>query len=249
MLATAIGVSLWIIVGGIVVEPPAALMEAIDNPTRVCYGFWRARHSMSMMTNTLGRYFAGRFVSRRSACSPVFSSAGAVDYIEMVRKTSGLASVSAITVAETSLFRVPQLLEKNDAVLHPDRSDDLLSGAFRGDWTGGARAPAFRRGSHRAGAGKFRSYSESWRKPLTIRFPQSAELSKRMEAELFGSAPGAAYRTASGFWINQVNSEGQGHSSTAARSEQQGVAVDRLTVCPGSIPLPVKKRIEAREPM
>jgi len=30
MLATAIGVSLWIIVGGIVVEPPAALMEAIN---------------------------------------------------------------------------------------------------------------------------------------------------------------------------------------------------------------------------
>jgi lipopolysaccharide export system permease protein len=30
MLATAIGVSLWIIIGGIVVEPPAALMEAID---------------------------------------------------------------------------------------------------------------------------------------------------------------------------------------------------------------------------
>ncbi|PMU12712.1 LPS export ABC transporter permease LptG, partial [Pseudomonas sp. FW305-122] len=32
--------------------------------------------------------------------------------IEMVRKTSGLASASAIMVAETSLFRVPQLLEK-----------------------------------------------------------------------------------------------------------------------------------------
>jgi len=30
MLATAIGASLWIIIGGIVVEPPAALMEAID---------------------------------------------------------------------------------------------------------------------------------------------------------------------------------------------------------------------------
>src|SRR6267378_2109994 len=30
MLATAIGVSLWIIIGGIVVEPPAALMEAIN---------------------------------------------------------------------------------------------------------------------------------------------------------------------------------------------------------------------------
>ena len=30
MLVTAIGVSLWIIIGGIVIEPPAALMEAIN---------------------------------------------------------------------------------------------------------------------------------------------------------------------------------------------------------------------------
>jgi lipopolysaccharide export system permease protein len=30
MLFSAIGVGLWMIVGGIVVEPPAALMEAIN---------------------------------------------------------------------------------------------------------------------------------------------------------------------------------------------------------------------------
>jgi lipopolysaccharide export system permease protein len=30
MLAVAIGLSLWIIIWGVVVEPPAALMEAIN---------------------------------------------------------------------------------------------------------------------------------------------------------------------------------------------------------------------------
>jgi lipopolysaccharide export system permease protein len=30
MLIAAIGVSFWIIIGGIVIEPPAALMEAIN---------------------------------------------------------------------------------------------------------------------------------------------------------------------------------------------------------------------------
>jgi len=30
MLIAAIGISFWIIVGGIVIEPPAALMEAIS---------------------------------------------------------------------------------------------------------------------------------------------------------------------------------------------------------------------------
>src|SRR4030081_1626158 len=68
---------------------------------------------MSMMTNTLGRYFAGRFVvAALGVFASIFMLLVLVDYIEMVRKTSGLVSVSAITVAETSLFRVPQLLEK-----------------------------------------------------------------------------------------------------------------------------------------
>ena len=68
---------------------------------------------MSMVTNTLGRYFAGRFVvSALGVFASILVLLVLVDYIEMVRKTSGLVSASAITVAETSLFRVPQLLEK-----------------------------------------------------------------------------------------------------------------------------------------
>ena len=68
---------------------------------------------MSMMTNTLGRYFAGRFVvAAIGVFAGIFLLLVLVDYIEMVRKTSDLVSASAVTVAETSLFRVPQLLEK-----------------------------------------------------------------------------------------------------------------------------------------
>src|SRR4029077_12542232 len=70
-------------------------------------------HRMSMITNTLGRYFAGRFVvSAVGVFASIFLLLVLVDYIEMVRKTSGLASAPPIMVAETSLFRVPQLLEK-----------------------------------------------------------------------------------------------------------------------------------------
>src|SRR6185437_11105038 len=72
-----------------------------------------ACHRMSMVTNTLGRYFAGRFViSALGVFFSIFVLLVLVDYIEMVRKTSGLVSASPIMVAETSLFRVPQLLEK-----------------------------------------------------------------------------------------------------------------------------------------
>src|SRR5215207_4226630 len=68
---------------------------------------------MNIMTNTLGRYFAGRFVvAAVGVFASIFLLLVLVDYIEMVRKTSGLVSVSAIKVAQTSLYRVPQLLEK-----------------------------------------------------------------------------------------------------------------------------------------
>ena len=45
---------------------------------------------MSMVTNTLGRYFAGRFVvSAIGVFASIFVLLVLVDYIEMVRKTSG----------------------------------------------------------------------------------------------------------------------------------------------------------------
>ena len=63
---------------------------------------------MSMMTNTLGRYFAGRFVvAAVGVFASIFLLMVLVDYIEMVRKTSSLVSVSAVNVALTSLYRVP----------------------------------------------------------------------------------------------------------------------------------------------
>jgi lipopolysaccharide export system permease protein len=79
--------------------------------------------------------------------------------------------------------------------------------------------------------------------------PMSAnlrELSKRMEAELFGSAPGGGIQDASGFWLNQVNNEGQ-WIINAARSEQQGARLTGLTVFRFDTDLQFKERIEARE--
>jgi lipopolysaccharide export system permease protein len=79
--------------------------------------------------------------------------------------------------------------------------------------------------------------------------PMSAnlrELSKRMEAELFGSAPGGGIQDAAGFWLNQINSDGQSIIN-AARSEQQGVRLTGLTVFRFDTDLQFKERIEARE--
>jgi lipopolysaccharide export system permease protein len=203
---------------------------------------------MSMITNTLGRYFAGRFlVSAVGAFASIFVLLVLVDYIEMVRKTSGLVGVSAITVAETSLFRVPQLLEKMmpfcvligamTCYLALSRRLELVVARAAGVSAWQFIAPAL------ASAIVLGVLATVAYNPMSANL---RELSKRMEAELFGSAPGGGIQDASGFWLNQVNSDGQ-WIINAARSEQQGVRLTGLTVFRFDPDLQFKERIEARE--
>jgi len=203
---------------------------------------------MSMMTNTLGRYFAGRFVV---AAIAVFASNFVllvlVDYIEMVRKTSGLVSASAITIAETSLFRVPQLLEKMmpfciligamTCYLALSRRLELVVARAAGVSAWQFIAPAL------ASAIILGVLATVAYNPMSANL---RELSKRMEAELFSSAPGGGVQDASGFWINQVNSEGQ-TIINALRSEQQGVRLTGLTLFRFDTEFQFKERIEARD--
>jgi len=203
---------------------------------------------MSMLINTLGRYFAGRFVvSAVGVFASIFVLLVLVDYIEMVRKTSGLVGVSAITVAETSLFRVPQLLEKMmpfcvligamTCYLALSRRLELVVARAAGVSAWQFIAPAL------ASAIILGLLATVAYNPMSANL---RELSKRMEAELFGSAPGGGIQDASGFWLNQVNSDGQ-WIINAARSEQQGVRLTGLTVFRFDPDLQFKERIEARE--
>ena len=203
---------------------------------------------MSMMTNTLGRYFAGRFViSAVGVFASIFVLLVLVDYIEMVRKTSGLASASAITVAKTSMYRVPQLLEKMMPFC-------VLIGAMTCYLALSRRLELVV--ARAAGVSAWQFIAPALASSIVLGFlatvaynPMSAnlrELSKRMEAELFGSAPGGGIQDASGFWLNQVTSDGQ-WIINAARSEQQGVRLTGLTVFKFDNDFQFKERIEARE--
>ena len=203
---------------------------------------------MSMMTNTIGRYFAGRFlVAAIGVFASIFMLLVLVDYIEMVRRTSGLASASAIMVAQTSLYRVPQALEK----LMPFC---ILIGAMTCYLALSRRLELVV--ARAAGVSAWQFISPALASALvlgvlaTIGYnPLSATLrerSKQMEAEMFGDAPGGGVQDASGFWINQVNSEGQSIIN-AARSEQQGVRLTGLTVFRFDTSSQFKERIEARE--
>src|SRR6201995_1538461 len=164
----------------------------------------------NMITNTLGRYFAGRFVvSALGVFASIFVLL-VLDYIEMVRKTSGLATASPIMVAETSLFRVPQLLEKMMPFC-------VLIGAMMCYLALSRRLELVV--ARAAGVSAWQFIAPALISALilgllaTVAYnPMSAnlrDLSKRMEAELFGSAPGGGVQDASGFWLNQINPDGQ----------------------------------------
>src|SRR3954465_10827102 len=178
---------------------------------------------MSMVTNTLGRYFAGRFLmSAVGVFISIFMLLVLVDYIEMVRRTSGLASASALMVAQTSLYRVPQLLEKMMPFC-------ILIGAMTCYLALSRRLELVV--ARAAGVSAWQFISPALASALVLGVlatvgynPLSAnlrELSKRMEAELFGSPPGGGLQDAAGFWINQLTNEGQAIIN-ATRSEQQG---------------------------
>ena len=204
---------------------------------------------MSMVTNTLGRYFAGRFVvAALGVFAAIFVLLVLVDYIEMVRKTSGLVDASAIAVAETSLFRVPQLLEKMmpfciligamTCYLALSRRLELVVARAAGVSAWQFIAPAL------ASAMVLGVLATTAYNPMSANL---RELSKRMEAELFGNAPGGGgVQDAAGFWINQVNSDGQAIIN-AARSEQQGVRLTGLTVFRLDNNDQFQERIEAQQ--
>jgi lipopolysaccharide export system permease protein len=203
---------------------------------------------MSMVTNTLGRYFAGRFVlAAIGVFASIFVLLVLVDYIEMVRKTSGIASASAIMVAETSLFRVPQLLEKMMPFC-------ILIGAMMCYLALSRRLELVV--ARAAGVSAWQFIAPALASAIVLGVlattaynPMSAELretSKKMEAELMGSTPGGGIQDAAGFWINQVNDDGQAIIN-AARSEQQGVRLTGLTVFTFDNDNQFKERIEARQ--
>jgi lipopolysaccharide export system permease protein len=203
---------------------------------------------MSMVTNTLGRYFAGRFViSALGVFLSIFVLLVLVDYIEMVRKTSGIVGASPIMVAETSLFRVPQLLEKMmpfcvligamTCYLALSRRLELVIARAAGVSAWQFIAPAL---VAAIGLGVLATVAYN---------PMSANLreqSKEMEAELFGGAPGGGVQDATGFWLNQVNSDGQ-VIINALRSEHQGVRLTGLTLFRFDTNNKFLERIEARE--
>ncbi len=68
---------------------------------------------MSILGGTLVRYFGLRFLSAvLLVFAGIFVLVALLDYIELMRRSSDIPNVSAILVAKTSFYRVPQVTER-----------------------------------------------------------------------------------------------------------------------------------------
>jgi lipopolysaccharide export system permease protein len=201
---------------------------------------------MQVLGGTLARYFGLRFLSAVvMVFAGIFVLVALIDYIEMMRRSSDIPNVSAILVAKTSFYRVPQVTERimpfcvligaMSCYLNLSRRLELVvaraAGMSAWQFVSPALVMAFMLGIF----------------ATTVYNPVSAvlqEQSKRYEAELFNQTPTLGGTTAN-FWVNQRSSDGQAIIG-AKSSRDQGVALNGVSIFTFDAVGHFKNRIEAR---
>jgi lipopolysaccharide export system permease protein len=201
-----------------------------------------------VVTGTLSRYFGLRFLTTAVLVFVgILSLVALVDYIEMMRKTSGMPNVPAIVVAQTSLFRVPQIAERimpfsvlvaaMSCYLNLSRRLELVVARAAGMSAWQFVAPAL-------------IVSVVLGVLATLVYnPMAAALqerSKRLEVEfLGGNAESGLQSTGNGFWVRQRNDDGQSIVN-AVTSSEQGVRLGGVTVFTYDTDGHFLERIEAK---
>jgi len=186
---------------------------------------------MRIIGGTLSRYFGMRFLSAVFLVfAGIFALVALLDYIELMRRATDIPNIPPLLVAKTSLFRVPQIIERilpfcvligaMSSYLALSRRLELVVARSAGMSAWQFIAPAV------IGAFMIGIFATTVYNPLaaTLR-----ERSKRIEAELFGrnnSVFGGAGKT---FWASQRNSEGLSLINAQA-SRDQGVELSGVTV-------------------
>jgi lipopolysaccharide export system permease protein len=199
---------------------------------------------MPIFIGTLSRYFGLRFLSAVLVVfAGIFVLVMLIDYIEMMRRAGDIPNVSAVLVAKTSLYRVPQVVERilpfcvligaMSCFLNLSRRLELViarsAGLSAWQFVSPALAVAFLFGVV----------------ATTVYNPVSAvlqERSKRFEAELFGQNTA---RQRSTFWVSQRTNDSQ-TIINAVSSRDQGINLNGVSVFDFDIDGRFKQRIEAR---
>jgi lipopolysaccharide export system permease protein len=182
------------------------------------------------MTGTLARYFGLRFFNTFLAVLiGLFVLIVLIDYIEMMRRMGDVEGISAVAVAQISLLRVPQVVERvfplcilvatMSCYLDLSRRLELVVSRAAGMSAWQFVAPAVLIALF-IGAIATAAFN-----PLVA---VMAERAKRLEAQYSGDVQSGLQQTENGFWVTQRSDTG--HSIiNAAGSREQGVLLSHVT--------------------
>ena len=201
---------------------------------------------MRIIGATLGRYLGLRFLAAvLLVFFGIFALIALVDYIETMRRANDIPNVSAILVAKTSFYRVPQITERvlpfcvligtMVCYLNLSRRLELVVARAAGVSAWQFIAPAVMVAFF-IGIVATAAYN-----PLSAIMQ---EQSKRYEAVLFGNRS-TELRSGGPFWISQRSSEGQAIINAKA-SRDQGVNLTGVTLFAFDNDGHFKQRIDAR---
>jgi lipopolysaccharide export system permease protein len=202
---------------------------------------------MPILIGTLSRYFGLRFLNAvLMVFAGIFVLVMLIDYIEMMRRAGDIPNVSPVLVAKTSIYRVPQVVERilpfcvligaMSCYLNLSRRLELViarsAGLSAWQFVAPALGVAFVLGIV----------------ATTIYNPVSAilqERSKRFESELFGQTANTIRQSGGTFWVSQRTDDGQAIIS-AVSSRDQGVNLNGVSIFAFDNDGRFKQRIEAR---
>jgi lipopolysaccharide export system permease protein len=196
------------------------------------------------VAGTLGRYFGLRFLGATlGVFAGIFVLIVLVDYVEMARRAANVPDASLLTLAQISLYRVPQVSERvmpfavlvatMACYLNLSRRLELVVARSAGLSAWQFVAPAVIV-ALLIGVATTTVYN-----PLSSAL---REQSKRLEADLFGNR---SPERKEGFWLRQRSVDGQAIIN-ASSSRSQGAALDGITVFAFDTAGQFQQRIEAK---
>src|SRR5580692_3357297 len=200
-----------------------------------------------MLTGTLSRYFALRFLSSVvGAFIGVVILAGMIDFVELMRRGADWPNATPWALAKISMFRVPQLTERimpfsvlvgaMSCYLTLSRRLELVVARAAGISAWQFVAPAV------IAAFLFGTVATTVYNPISAVLE---EQSKRLESEVIGEAPTALQGNSSGFWVRQKSADGAAIIN-AKSSQDQGATLGTVSVYTFDSAGHFQQRIEAR---
>ena len=200
-----------------------------------------------MLTGTLSRYFAMRFLtSVIGSFVGVVALAAMADYVELMRRGADWPHATAWVLAKISMYRVPQITERimpfavlvaaMSSYLNLSRRLELVVARAAGVSAWQFVAPAM------IAAFLFGAVATAAYNPIAALLH---ERSKRLEAEMLGEAPSALQESTSGFWVRQKSADGAAIIN-AKSSREQGASLGSVSVYTFDSAGHFQQRIEAR---